>query len=141
MLKDKFVEGTAISKLEGNLFYCEPGQVGVYATKVRQTPKVGELEEAYAFVGVPADEEYVKEVRGRMKVGKNWGVVIVPKNSLEGVDVQPTRGMVEERDDGYAVIGILLANSARNNARVFISNEHEIVFASPENFPGLELAS
>lgn len=143
MLEDEFIYGTASSAgSEKSFLYCKPGEIGVYTTRVSQTAKEEDmptLENAYAIVGIPVSEEYVEKFRTRKKVGMNWGVVILPKSFLKGTDVNSAKGVVEEQADKYFVAGILLAEHRRWDARRFVSDEHNVVFASLEDFPGLRL--
>lgn len=142
MLTDKFIEGTGSPPLSAKIA-GQPVGPRACATRVRQRPyehvEANPFELAYEFVGVPVSDEYLQRIRQERNLSTNWGAVIMPKHVLRGLDVSSAKGIFEERNDGYVIIGILPDKTLRWDMRREYLDTEGIVFSLPDYFPGLNL--
>lgn len=146
-MQDKLITGTGSSAVSAT-FRGIPIGPRVYKVLVRQTETIraeDEFESVYAFVGPTVDEEGLKEIRAAHNLSDNYGVVLMPKHCLRGVDAS-SKGIIGENKRGlegeaFVVVGLLPTESLRQESigrGYLLKNEYE-VFATPENFPGLDI--
>ncbi len=140
MLEDALIEGTG-SPDKGLLPPVEKIQAGVgprvYRVYVSQGKDEGPCREAYCFVGAPVPIPFAKTEEATHKA------VSIPVSLLPGVDPDASKAILLRREDNYVVIGLQLSPNVRQEAigMKYLARDgtEEMVFASPEDFPGLEL--
>lgn len=111
----------------------------VFAARVMQKPE--EKLPAYGFVGRVSGEEFLRHIRTEHHLSDNYGVVFISQEVLKGVDATSSRGILGTERDHYIVRGLLISPQLIWQARIMynLSDSQGVVFASPEDFPGLNL--
>ena len=92
--------------------------------------------EAYKIVGVPVAEEILNLIRVREGLSENYGVVLFPKNIIQGVDLD-SPAVVEDGKDDYFIRGLLPSESLRweSNLRSYTLREEGLIYTAQTDFP------
>lgn len=143
MLQDKLITGTG--SFRDNPIYAKyrgfPVGPRELILQARQEPLItgNEFSLAHMFIGVPADEEYLQQVRKDHNLSDNYGIVFMPKFRLKDVDVSEIEGILESSsDDGYRIIGLLPHPNlkAQSIGRGYLLHEEGIVYVSIDKDAG-----
>lgn len=113
----------------------------VYPIKVKQGRDGVPNRPAYCFVGRPVSGQMLDQIRVQRHLSNNYGAVFIPMTLLAGTNADSSRGIVGIERDNYIVRGLLPTPDLRFNAMQLdhLAEEEGIVYASPEDFPGLQL--
>jgi len=115
-----------------------------YSTKVKQGREDVPTKPAYCFVGKPVSQQQLEQIRAKYGFSTNYGAVFIPDRVLIGLNPESTPAIVGVERDHCMVRGLLPIPALRWEAQLrgYLSREQgreEMVFASPEDFPGLTL--
>jgi len=141
MLDDKLIQGISMNSIRVKKSTI-PG-ARLFFSEVRQEDitDMTKFQPAYCFIGRSVSRQMLDQIRAENNLSNNYGAVFIPISLFGDINRRACQGIVGSERDSYIVRGllpsdILLWSNRRNDD---VGHEDGIVYASPEDFPGLVL--